>query len=476
MAKILLSWMATVHDFTKETGTVNQQGPNCLVHQYFYDYDYHVLLTTAKTTSEDTKYQLLVNYLRATFKHNIVEIAMNIKGNELIQPELISNIVNEMLITRFKNEEIEVFLSPGTPAMQFAWYLAHMSLGLNMRLFQTIKPIDSKSIQGEQVWVRNEQLTYIASLILKEKVTIEAVSNEDIKVVNTIKPIYNRAGQIALADVSVLITGSTGTGKELLAEYIHTSSHRKRKMFVSINCAAFRDDLLESRLFGYIKGAFTGAESNKEGLFHEAEGGTIFLDEIGDISPYMQQTLLRALSKGEIMRVGANKIEKINVRIIAATNKDIYTMSTQEKFRADLYYRLSTCELHLPSLSEYELKDKDAMFQFLWHKAKQKFNNVSEPKLSASLKKKLVSFHYPGNIREMENIIYGIWAEYDPNLKQILLPRRLEHPQKELSLKLADIVENHVRRVYANCNCNIKQTAEILDIQPNTVRKRLGLT
>ncbi|MBL7799813.1 MAG: sigma 54-interacting transcriptional regulator [Chitinophagales bacterium] len=473
MAKILLSWTATMHDFIGSKGEVNTEGPNCVVHEQFYDYDYHVLLTSASHPSEDTKYQLLVNHLHKTYKHKIVEVALGIKGNDIISPSIISHAINTMLLTRFKHDEIDVFISPGTPAMQFAWYLAQISLGLDMRLFQTVKPNDNKGNGSKQIWISSEQTGYISSLLVKESLHTKPVFGATHADIDILRPIYSRASQIALSDVSVLITGSTGTGKELLAEHLHKKSYRSSKKIVSINCAAFRDDLLESRLFGYVEGAFTGANRDQKGLFEEAEGGTIFLDEIGDISPYMQQTLLRVLSKNEILPVGATKTKKINARVVAATNKDIYSMSMEEKYRADLYYRLSTCELHLPSLEHYSPKDKQGLFDFLWQKAKLDFKTAVEPKLDATTRKKLLTYNYPGNIREMQNIIYGIWAEYLPQSKKITLPARLLHPHKSASLKLEDVVRQHVRKVFADSGENISKTAEILGVQPNTVRSKL---
>jgi two-component system, NtrC family, response regulator HydG len=473
MAKILISWIATVHDFMQNSDKVNPQGPTCIVHEQFYEYDYHILLTTATHPMDDTKYQKLVNHIRSLYKHKIVEVALGIKDNDLINPSIISNAVNALLLTRFKHDNIDIFISPGTPAMQFAWYLASVSLGLNIRLFQTVKPSDNKGGVSNQIWVTTEQTGYIASLLIKESMKPEKILSEHQVDIDILHPIYQRASQIALSDVSVLITGSTGTGKELLAEHIHNMSFRKGKKFIAINCAAFRDELLESRLFGYVEGAFTGANKDNKGLFEEANGGTIFLDEIGDISSYMQQTLLRVLSKNEIMPVGSTQTKKINVRVIAATNKDIYTLSMEEKYRSDLYYRLATCELLLPSLAYYSPKDKMQLFDFLWLKARNDFKNSIEPKLDTATKKKLLNYNYPGNVREMQNIIYSIWAESHPLSKHITLPSRLEHSHKITSLKLADVVQGHVQKIYEDCGGNISKAAEILGVQPNTVRSKL---
>lgn len=476
MAKILMSWMAAVHDFIPSSGKVNQNGPNCSIHQHLYDgYDCHVLLTTASKASDDTKYQTLVNHLRTTYGHRIEEVAMDISNRDVINLSAISKVVNGLLLTKYRDDEIDIFISPGTPTMQVAWYMARISLGLDIRLFQTVKHDQVRVGMPEKIWVTPDQIGYISSLLVKEAVSTESGDTSDRIIAGQLKPIYERAAKIALADVSVLITGETGTGKELLARHIHDSSHRKGESFVAINCAAFGNELLESRLFGHKKGAFTGALSDATGLFHEANGGTIFLDEIGDISPYMQQTLLRVLSKREIMRVGSNKTEKVNVRVLAATNKDIYRMSVKEEYRADLYYRLSTCEIHLPSLEECGLKYKEEVFDYLWHRARHDFKRNTEPKLPAALRKQLLAHTYPGNIREMENLVYGIWAEAEQKVTQAHLPKRLLNPAIENSPKLEDVVRNHVRKVYESTGNNISRTANILDVQPNTVRNKLKI-
>lgn len=475
MEKILISWIATENDFIKETGKPNLSGPNSLVHKNYYEveeYDYHLLLSSKKNTSDDTKYQFLVNYLRKEYKgHKIIERAMSI--NDVIDIKEISAKVNTLLLSN-KEYNIDIFVSPGTPTMQVAWYLAHQTLGLKTRLFQMRRPEHSKNKESEQVWIELEKSDYTSSLIIRQE-TPQSLNDkqQNIVITQTLKKTYDKAKKIAEADcVSVLIGGETGSGKELLAKYIHDNSPRAKGTFVAINCSSLSNELLESRLFGYEKGAFTGANEKTLGLFHEADGGTIFLDEIGDITPYMQQCLLRALQQKEILRIGSRKPESINVRVISATNRNLYDMCYMGEFRPDLYYRLAVTDLCLPSLKEYSLKEKEDVFAFLWQKSKKKFNK-KEPKLKLEIKKRILEYPFPGNIREMENLVDRIFAEAHDTVLLEHLPDRILKPKMQDSLRLKDVERNHIQKVYEMCNKNLKRTSAILDVSYNTIKSKL---
>lgn len=471
MAKILISWMAFENDFIKGKGAVNPDGPNVSVHKHFFKYDKHILLTASKNVAEDTKYQYLVTYLRNTFKQHIIEEKAMAILDVISLPE-ISGKINPLLLS-LREHEVDIFISPGTPTMQVAWYLANESLGINTTLFQLRKPEHSKTGRIEQEFVITEKSSYTSALIIKQEIIGTLPDYKHKLIPDILKPIYAKAKKIAAADhISVLITGESGTGKEFLAEEIHEQSPRKKNRFVKINCSALSDELLESRLFGYVKGAFTGATENMEGLFHEADGGTIFLDEIGDISPYLQQSLLRAIPKGEILRVGSRVVETLNVRVITATNKNLPEMCSKSKFREDLYYRIAVSELRLPSLREYSPKEKEEMFLYLWNKSKNKFN-LKNIKLSTEIKKRIFEYSFPGNIREMENIIDGIIAESEGDVRREHLPERMLKPRIDHSLKLKDIEEKHIRLVYEMCGQNMTRAAKVLGVSYNKVKSKI---
>jgi two-component system response regulator HydG len=471
VGKVLISWMAYENDFIKGKAAVNSDGPTVSVHNYFYNYDKHILLTTAKNTKDDTKYQYLVSHLRNTFPHTIEEVAMSI--DDVISLEEISAKVNRLLLTQ-KNNDIDVFISPGTPTMQVAWYFAHQSLALRTSLFQLRKAQHSKQAKAEQVWVDLKKSVYASNIIVKEQLSVKPTGYKSKKIIGVLKDVYSKADKIIEADhVPILISGDTGTGKELLANYIHENSPRSKSKFVPVNCAAFGNELLESRLFGYVSGAFTGALKDTQGLFHEANGGTIFLDEIGDITPYMQQTLLRVLQEKQILRVGSRETEKVDVRVVAATNKDLYELSMENKFREDLYYRLAVTELRLPSLTQYKQAEKEEIFDYLWNKNKKEFKK-KEPKLTTELKSKILEYPFPGNIREMENLIIGILAEADENVILTNIPNRVLKPQINKSLRLIDVENEHIRHVLLMTNNNKAKACKILGIARNTLESRIS--
>ena len=209
--------------------------------------------------------------------------------------------------------------------------------------------------------------------------------------------------RVADTDATILITGESGTGKELAANMLYEAGGRKDKPFLKINCNTINDTLLESDLFGYEKGAFTGAEHRKRGKFEVVDGGTIFLDEIGDISPRMQAALLRVLQNGEIFRVGGNQPIRVNVRIIAATNIDLAAAVQKGTFRLDLFYRLNIINLHLPPLRERKEDIADLVSHFVRKFRKAHDRDVQY--IPRNSLEKLYDHNWPGNIRELENVI-----------------------------------------------------------------------
>jgi PAS domain S-box-containing protein len=215
--------------------------------------------------------------------------------------------------------------------------------------------------------------------------------------------LFHMMPQIAESDSTVLITGASGTGKELFAQAIHNLSARKKNPFIAVNCAALPDTLLESELFGYKAGAFTGARNNKPGRFDLAQGGTILLDEIGDISPAMQIRLLRVLQEKQIEPLGAVQKVKVDVRVVAATNQDLEALVREKKFRKDLFYRIRVVELKLP-----ELRQRRTDIPILVDHMVAKFNQLKDKDIagvSDEVMLRLMAHDYPGNVRELENII-----------------------------------------------------------------------
>jgi two-component system response regulator PilR (NtrC family) len=215
--------------------------------------------------------------------------------------------------------------------------------------------------------------------------------------------VYRTIGTVAMGDSTVLITGESGTGKELVAKAIHEASKRKDRPFVSINCGAFPETLLESELFGYMKGAFTGAATNKKGLFEAADGGSIFLDEIGEMTPAMQVKLLRVLQERRLRPLGGTGEVPIDVRVIAATNRDLQAGIREGVFREDLYYRIAVITMHLPSLRERTEDIGPLAEYFLRHYAEKSGKQITG--IAPAALEALKEYDWPGNVRQLENAI-----------------------------------------------------------------------
>jgi len=216
--------------------------------------------------------------------------------------------------------------------------------------------------------------------------------------------VFKTIGQVTASDVTVMITGESGTGKELVARSIWKHSHRASKPFIAVNCAAIPDNLIESELFGHEKGSFTGATGQRLGKFELCDGGTIFLDEIGDMALATQTKILRVLQQGEIQRVGGTDTIKVDVRILAATNKDLEEMVKAKTFREDLYYRLNVVRIRMPALRE-RVDDVQQIVDFcLQNLVKQKKARIS--KVSPEAMSVLTRYRWPGNVRELENVVY----------------------------------------------------------------------
>mgnify|MGYP002277464985 CR=1 FL=1 len=232
--------------------------------------------------------------------------------------------------------------------------------------------------------------------------------------------VFKAIGQVATSNVTVMITGESGTGKELVARCIHQHSLRSGKPFMAVNCAAIPDNLIESELFGHEKGSFTGATQQRLGKFELCDGGTLFLDEIGDMALPTQTKILRALQEGEIQRVGSEKTVKVDVRLIAATNRDLETMVRDKAFREDLYYRLNVMRIRIPSLRD-RLSDVPELVDFMLQRL-QKDRKSRVQRVSTEALQVLSRYNWPGNVRELENTIQrsAVVAQGDTILKKDL--------------------------------------------------------
>lgn len=288
---------------------------------------------------------------------------------------------------------------------------------------------------------------------------------------------YKILARAAMSEAAVLIVGESGTGKELIARAIHDNSSRRNKKYIAVNCGVLTETLLESELFGHLKGSFTNAYETRKGLFEQADGGTLFLDEIGDISFQMQINLLRVLQDGEIRAVGGSETKKVNVRIIAATHHSLIALVSKGLFREDLYYRLKVINIELPPLRERVEDIPELVVHFLAKYAKK--NNKPIPSLSKSALSKLTSYHWPGNVRELENTIERTVALSNSNNIDVEdLPCELNQnfavkvhsPITPTSLE--ELEKNHILKVLEQVQYNKTRAAEILKIDRATLYRK----
>ncbi len=286
--------------------------------------------------------------------------------------------------------------------------------------------------------------------------------------------------KVAPTDSTVLIRGESGTGKELIARAIHNLSPRASNPFIAINMAALPEELLESELFGYVKGAFTGANKNKDGLFKAAEGGTLLLDEISEASPRIQVKILRALQEKEITPVGSTKTIKVDVRIIASTNADLEQMVKEGKFREDLYYRLNVVTIEIPPLRER--KDDIPLLANHFLKKYTALYNLPMKKISDEAMKILQEYEWPGNVRELENAIERAIILSDGGvIKPDDLPEkirektasRISEKSSLVGLTLEELEKRYILQVLDETGWNKNKAAQILGIDPSTLYRKL---
>jgi DNA-binding NtrC family response regulator len=323
---------------------------------------------------------------------------------------------------------------------------------------------------------------YHQNIQLKEELESLYEGQKIIGKSDAIGKIHALIQKVAESDnANVLITGESGTGKELVARAIHGNSRRYDMPFVAVNCSAIPVNLLESELFGYEKGAFTGAVSSREGKFKRANGGTLFLDEIGDMAFNMQAKLLRVIQDGEVTPVGGDDAEKVDVRVISATNRDIEEMVRNGEFRDDLYYRLNVVPIHIPPLRERR-EDIPVIMEHIKNNLNRKLKKNIEH-IPEEIMKRLRDYHFPGNIRELENIMERAFILADNNRLNVdLFPLPAQKAStvengvslKEIAKKARDEAERDVIiHVLNETNWNRVKAAESLKVDYKTLRQKI---
>lgn len=355
----------------------------------------------------------------------------------------------------------------------FMYDLKKQRVELLNNLIEKNKVLNDAYIEIEKL---KNQL-YEENIQLKNEVSTNHSFSEILGTSKALKNALLLISKVAKSDSTVLITGETGTGKELFANAIHQLSERKNSIYVKVNCAAIPETLIESELFGYEKGAFTGANSSKYGKFEMANGGTLFLDEIGELPLLLQSKLLRVLQEKEVERLGSNNPFKIDVRVIAATNRNLDDEVRNGNFRSDLYYRLNVIPIHVPPLRERK-EDIPILINYFIEKLNRKTRkNINT--ISSSDLKQLIEYDWPGNIRELENItershILSTGTKLKVNFSFNTIKNT--NTQNNTIISLDDNEKQYITKILKLTNWKIRGkngAAELLDINANTLDSRI---
>jgi two-component system, NtrC family, response regulator HydG len=347
------------------------------------------------------------------------------KDFDTIITDLVMNDVDGLeVLSRAKNAQpdTEVILMTGygtVPSAVEAMQKGAFNYLLKPLDIQQLRAATEKAVESARLRRTNLEL----KRRLDEKFGFEGVIGDS----HQMRGVIERLKRIAPTNATVLIQGETGTGKELVAQAIHQNSPRKNKPFVALNCAALSENILESELFGHVKGAFTDASSDRVGKFEYAHGGTMFLDEVGDMPPATQIKLLRVLENGEITRVGSNDPIKVNVRILSATNRNLEDSITAGTFRSDLYHRLKVIVIRLPTLQERSQDIPILIDYFLRQFTRQHGKQIKG--MSSAARHRLLGYPWPGNVRQLRNVIESmVVVDYDGLLDVDDLPEELSGP------------------------------------------------
>jgi DNA-binding NtrC family response regulator len=487
MSKILLSWYSFNHDFIVEQKgakfrrlqMVNENGPTFTLHRYFgNEYEKHILLSNHGDQLEEEYFNLLVRELRNNFSDKIEP--RHLKINDPISITEIFEKVSAFLL-EFRYQEIEVFVNPGTPQMQITWYLVKPNFKKMITLFQLreIRFTQHKK-EPERIFFDIDTIFNPSVFSIANDLSKKRADESKIFMTKSIEPVYEQAKQIARTnDVGCLILGESGTGKENLAYHIHKNSTEyiridaNNKPFIAINCASLSDELSGSELFGHEKGAFTSSVRRKKGAFELANGGTIFLDEIGDISPKMQVMLLRALQEKKIWRVGGEDDIPIDVRIVAATNRDLEALCERGEFRWDLFFRLSAITLKLPPLRDWAKSEIKDLIEHFNNNYFDEFQHRNEKlKFSKEVIDYLTTYPFRGNIRELQNLFVFLYTFCNKEVTLSDLPERITKKVNSPVSKIENEKE-HIKTIFERKNGNILQTANALGISRDTLKRKL---
>ncbi len=406
------------------------------------------------------------------------------EGFEIFQRTRPKVILSDLVMPKMSGIELLERILKIDPGVEVILITAHYSAESAVQAIQKgatdylTKPIDIEKLRARVSALLDDAETRQKTLRLDQEL-IDAYQFEGMVGRSPLMlEVYAKIRRIAPHFRTVLVTGATGTGKELVARALHRLSPAASGPFVVCNCSALVDTLVESELFGYVRGAFTGATQDKVGLFEHADGGTIFMDEVGELAPAAQAKLLRVLQNRQIQRVGSLTPKNVDVRVIAATHRNLKAMVRDGQFREDLYYRLAVVEIPLPVLAARR-EDLPLLERYFIQKFSSEYNKPIAG-LVRRAQTRLATYSWPGNIRELENVIGNACMMTDGNLIDIAdLPERLRTPAvsdagtDETFLSLEEIQKRHILRVLEGVGGNKARAAEVLGIGRATIYQML---
>ena len=357
---------------------------------------------------EESQRKSIETFLRRR-EYKVLSASNGDEAFKLVEEEVVDLILSDLRMPGTDGLELLKKVKQFNPQIDVVVMTAYGSIDDAVSIMKSgaydylTKPIDLDELENLIKRVSEKRLLISENRLLREQLQDKFKFDSIVTQSKKMEDVLNLAGRVAKSKTSVLIRGESGTGKELVAKAIHFSGDRNDKPFVTVNIASLPENLMESELFGHEKGSFTGAILPRIGKFEEANGGTLFIDEVGDIPLSVQVKLLRAIQFNEIQRLGSNAIKKLNVRIIAATHRDLETMIKEGEFREDLYYRLNVVSLMLPKLNERK-EDVPILIDHFINKYST-MNNKNVSGITSEALDRLMKYDYPGNIRELENMI-----------------------------------------------------------------------
>lgn len=414
-------------------------------------------------------------------------------GIEKFKKNRIDFVLSDFKMPDLTGEEVLEQIKEINPLVPFVIQTAYGTIEKAVTLMQKgiltylTKPIDLSELLKIIRNAKENQLRTKENEIVRKKIFEKLKFDLIVSNSSEMEEILNTSGRIAKSKASILIRGESGTGKELIARAIHYASDRSERPFIVVNCAALPETLFESELFGHEKGAFTGAVASRIGKFEEANEGTLFIDEIGDIPLPVQVKLLRTLQFGEIQKLGSNKLQKLDVRIISATNQNLEQMILSGEFREDLLYRINVISLNLPPLRKRKIDIPVLIQHFI--KKYSEINGKDVNNVSAEALDLLMKYNYPGNIRELENIIQrsvvltrdsfikteDLPNEMVPLRKSTIIPDTTDNVELgDLNEKVEMLEKTMIYKALEETNYNQSKAADLLNISERTLRYKLS--